>query len=151
VFWRYGFYGAAVAAGLVLRFGLALPGMVRRWFGRCGVAGAVLFATCNLCFTRAVQMTAAANVLVVISVGPMITALLARVFLKESIPWRTVTAIVVCFVAILVVFVGELEADSDEDAVVGLVLVGERLPACLPAWLAYLAARRGRAGPWRGR
>ena len=117
VFWRYLFYGCSLVVGLVAVHGRGLTCVLRRWFGWIGVAGAVAFATCNLCFTRSIQMTAAANTLVIVAASPMMTACLVRVFLKERIPWRTVAAIVAAFASVLLVLVGEInaeEADKDD-------------------------------------
>lgn len=86
VFWRSLFASGFVAAFLSLRrqsFALKGPVLVS------GAMWAVMFTA----FMLALQLTSTANTLVVMSISPLLTALLARAFLAEPIALRTWIAV----------------------------------------------------------
>ena len=62
-----------------------------RYFWLSGVCWSVMFTA----FMVALTLTAVANVLITMALGPLITALLTRVVLRHPLPWRTWAAIVV--------------------------------------------------------
>ncbi|MEH6578035.1 MAG: DMT family transporter [Amphritea sp.] len=64
-------------------------------FDAASVRSAILFAISCIAFVSAINLTAVANVLVIISVTPLFSALLARVFLGEKSPPITWIAIVI--------------------------------------------------------
>jgi len=91
-FWRSGFNALALAIGLTLLRGPGLwPGLLRapRIVWVSGLCWAVMFTA----FMLAITMTTVAMVLVTMAIGPMITALFARFFLKQRLPLRTWLAI----------------------------------------------------------
>jgi len=56
--------------------------------GAGGLAGA-LYGLSAICFVLAVRQTTAANAVVILGALPMAAAVMRRVFLKQSTPWRT--------------------------------------------------------------
>lgn len=105
-------------------------------FWLSGVCWAVMFTS----FMVALTLTTVANVLVTMSTGPLLTALLARLVLGHHIPVRTWLAIVVAGGGIVHMFIGQMTQGS---------LVGTLLALCVPSaaavnWtIAQSAATRG--------
>jgi drug/metabolite transporter (DMT)-like permease len=62
-----------------------------RYFWLSGVCWSVMFTA----FMVALTLTAVANVLITMALGPLITALFTRMALRHPLPWRTWSAIVV--------------------------------------------------------
>ena len=91
-FWRSGFNALALAIALTLLRGPALwRGLLRApavlWIS--GICWAIMFTA----FMVAITLTSVANVLITMAVGPLITALFARFFLRHSLPATTWLAI----------------------------------------------------------
>src|SRR5688572_32932674 len=83
VFWRSLFAAAFVGCALaVLRIS---PLRV----GKMGLLSGAMWAVMFTAFVIALSLTTTANALVVMSVSPFLTALLARGFLADPIPLRT--------------------------------------------------------------
>ena len=92
-FWRSLFNALALIAVLsVMQGGALWRGLVRaRWpLWASGVCWSVMFTA----FMVALTLTTVANVLVTMAIGPLITALFARLFLGHELPRRTWLAIV---------------------------------------------------------
>ena len=90
-FWRSLF--AALVVGLVLlveRGGLWRPLRAAGW---PGLVSGVMWSVMFTCFMVALTLTTVANTLIVMSVAPILTAVLARLFLAEPIAPRTWLAI----------------------------------------------------------
>ena len=102
-FWRSLFTVVALLVILPLLQG-------RGVFQKMRSAGPILWisglcwATMFTAFMVALTLTTVANVLVTMSLGPLLTALFARVFLHQRIPVRTWAAIVVASVGIAWMF-----------------------------------------------
>ncbi len=108
VFWRSLFAAAFVALALLVKrnsFQLKRP----VWIS--GAMWAVMFTA----FMLALQLTSTANTLVVMSVSPLLTALLARAFLSEPIALRTWLAVSAAAVGIAWMFASGLGAHSGRD------------------------------------
>ena len=60
-----------------------------RYFWLSGVCWSVMFTA----FMVALTLTAVANVLITMAVGPLVTALFTRIVLRHPLPWRTWAAI----------------------------------------------------------
>lgn len=108
VFWRSLFAAAFVGAFLFARkqsIGLKKPVLVS------GAMWAVMFTA----FMLALQLTSTANTLVVMSISPLLTALLARAFLSEPIALRTWTAVSAAAVGIGWMFASGLGAHGARD------------------------------------
>ena len=108
LFWR----------GLLLFAALALPLVLRRHTlltpfripGRAGLLASPLLAGSTLCFVQALTHTTVANTLIIIGAGPLIAALLGRLFLGESVRPRTYLAIAAALAGIWITVSGELES-----------------------------------------
>jgi drug/metabolite transporter (DMT)-like permease len=108
VFWRSLFAFAFVAAVLLVqrhRVRASRPLLVS------GAMWAVMFTA----FMLALMLTSTANTLVVMSLSPLLTALLARAFLSEPIMLRTWLAVGAAAVGIAWMFAADLGAHSARD------------------------------------
>ena len=100
-FWRSSFNALALVFILgVMRGRALLPSLKGRAVWASGGCWAVMFTA----FMVALSLTTVANVLVTMSLGPLLTALFARVFLRQHIPACTWAAIVVAGVGIAWMF-----------------------------------------------
>ena len=102
-FWRSLFNALALIAVLSVLRGKALwRGIVRAsWpLWASGVCWSVMFTA----FMVAITLTTVANVLVTMAIGPLITALFARLFLGHALPRRTWFAIAVAGIGIAWMF-----------------------------------------------
>ena len=108
VFWRslfaFGFVAAVLLAGRH-RFALTKPALVS------GAMWAVMFTA----FMIALTLTSTANTLVVMSVSPLLTALLARAFLAEPIAPRTWLAVGAAALGIAWMFASDLDVHGARD------------------------------------
>ncbi len=105
-FWRSLFNALTLAVGLTLLRGPALwPGLLRadRVLWASGLCWAVMYTA----FMVALTLTTVANVLVTMAIGPMLTALLSRIFLGQRLPLHTWLAILVAGVGIASMFGAE--------------------------------------------
>ena len=75
-------------------------------------------------FMVALTLTTVANVLLTMAIGPMVTALFSRIFLKQELPGRTWGAIVVAAAGIVWMFGGQ----ADNNASLAGVLVATVVP-----------------------
>lgn len=91
-FWRSGFNALALALALAWMRGPALWGQLRT-AGRPVWISGLCWATMFTAFMLALTQTSVANVLVTMSLGPLLTALFARLFLHHRLPARTWGAI----------------------------------------------------------
>ncbi len=98
VFWRSLFAALFVAGYLLLveRRGLTPV----REAGRAGLVCGTMWCVMFSCFMFALTLTTVANVLVVMGIGPLVTALLARIVLGTPVPARTVAAITAATIGI---------------------------------------------------
>lgn len=71
-------------------------------------------------FMLALTMTSVAGVLVISSLNPLFTALLARVFLRQRVAWHTGLAVVLAGLGTVWMFGSQLGADSSLGLVVAL-------------------------------
>ncbi len=100
-FWRSAFNALALVLILAFMRGRALlPALRGGAVWASGLCWAVMFTA----FMVALSLTTVANVLVTMALGPLLTALFARVFLRQRIPARTWAAIVVAGVGIAWMF-----------------------------------------------
>lgn len=98
-FWRSFFAAVFVGCYLVLWKRAGGLGAVAR-AGWPGFISSLCWATMYSAFMLALTLTTTANTLVVLSVGPLVAALLARVVLGTRIDGRTWTAIVAAMIGI---------------------------------------------------
>lgn len=138
-FWRSLFNALALAFGLSFLRGRGLwRGLAQAawpvWFS--GVCWAVMFTA----FMVAITLTTVANVLVTMAIGPLITALFTRVFLRHRLPARTWLAIAVAGAGIAWMF-GQ-EAGSGASLAGTLVALAVPLAAALNFTTLQHAAER---------
>jgi drug/metabolite transporter (DMT)-like permease len=122
-FWRSLFNGLALSVALTVMRG---PGFWRElaraawpvWFS--GLCWGVMFTA----FMLAITLTTVANVLVTMAIGPLITALFTRVFLRHRLPARTWLAIAVAGLGIAWMFGQEAQS--------GLSLTGTLVALAVP-------------------
>jgi len=109
VFWRSFFAFAFVA--------LALLAMRRNplKMGWPGVVSSALWAVMFTAFMIALTLTSTANTLVVMSVSPLLTALLARAFLSDPVPVGTWIAVGAAALGIAWMFGSDLKAHTARD------------------------------------
>ena len=124
VFWRSLFAAAFVALALLVRKeSLALKKPV--WLS--GAMWAVMFTA----FILALRLTSTANTLVVLSLSPLLTALLARAFLSEAVALRTWLAVGAAALGIAWMFAADLDAHHGRDylgmAIAGLVPIASAI------------------------
>jgi drug/metabolite transporter (DMT)-like permease len=118
-FWRSLF--AALCVGLYLAFVRRdFAGAVRR-AGRAGLLSGFMWCAMFCCFMLALTLTSVANTLVVMSVAPLVTALLARAVLRTPIAPRTWTAICAASAGMLWMF-AESFAVTDAAHVLGMLI-----------------------------
>ena len=147
-FWRSFFNALALMLALTLMRGPGLwRGLARSpwpvWFS--GVCWSVMFTA----FMVAITLTTVANVLVTMAIGPLITALFARLFLDHRLPPRTWLAIAVAGLGIGWMF-GQ-EARSGLSLAGTLVALAVPLAAALNfTMLQHVAHRRTESDPGAG-
>ncbi len=119
VFWRSVFAFAFVFGYLILQ--KASPWRAVRAAGWPGLVSGLMWATMFTAFLFALSLTTIANAVVVQSVTPLVTAVLASMFLRDPIPLRTWLAAGAAAVGIAWMFSAGLEAHLTGMAVAFLV------------------------------
>ena len=110
-FWRSFFTAVSLLVILPLWQG---PGVWRRlpWrqgaFWASGLCWAVMFTA----FMVALSLTSVGNVLVTMSIAPLLTALIARIFIGQRLPARTWLAIVVAGLGIAYMFAAQVDMSA---------------------------------------
>jgi len=102
-FWRSVFAALFVAAALVWQQGWKSIATVRA-VGGFGLLSGAMWAVMCCCFMIALTMTTVANTLIVMSIAPLLTAILAWLFLGQRIAFRTSLAIAFAFVGMVWMF-----------------------------------------------
>ena len=124
-FWRSLFTLVALVLILVAwqgrQFFLKMPWR-SPYFWLSGVCWSVMFTA----FMVALTLTAVANVLITLALGPLITALMARLTTGLPLPWRTWSAIGLAVTGIGWMFASQIQVDSP-----GFVL-GVSVALCVP-------------------
>jgi drug/metabolite transporter (DMT)-like permease len=119
-FWRSSFAAAFVFLALLFLQDRRPWGTLRA-AGLPGLVSGAMWAVMFTCFIVALTLTTVANVLVVSSLGPLCTALLAWFMLREPIPARSWLAIVAASVGMGAMFGAGFTAD-DPSHIAGLAL-----------------------------
>ena len=96
--------------------------MRSRYFWYSGICWSVMFTA----FMVALTLTAVANVLITMAVGPLLTALITRVFLGHRLPARTWVAIVLAGVGIAWMYGSQLSLGDPN------FLIGSLVALCVP-------------------
>lgn len=124
-FWRSAFNALALIVALSFMRGAALWGQLLRAPKQVWISG-LCWSAMFTAFMVAITLTKVANVLVTMALGPLITALFSRVFLKHHLPLRTWVAILVATVGIGWMF-GHEAGGGDAQSLLG-VLVALAVP-----------------------
>jgi drug/metabolite transporter (DMT)-like permease len=140
VFWRSLAAGAFVA--IFLQFTGGAPRRAVRAAGMPGLFSGAMWAVMFTAFVLALSLTSTANTLVVMSVSPLLTALLARLLLKEPVPPRTWLAILAGAAGIGWMFAAGLGLHSARDA--AGMLVAMLVPVAAASNLIALRATAAR-------
>jgi len=122
--------GALVAPageGALMRHWGVLPGSTAFWIS--GVCWSVMFTA----FMLALTFTTVANVLIIMSVGPLFTALVARFTLGQRLATRTWAAIVAAGLGIVYMYGSQfLLAFTDAAVDTGALVAGSLAALCVP-------------------
>jgi drug/metabolite transporter (DMT)-like permease len=119
IFARQACFVTALLLVLSIRYRRGLPGMILQ-VGWPGIFGGVSLALANAGFIIAMSHTTVANTLFTLSSAPLMTALLARVLLRERVAKATVIAILIAMVGIAVMVREGLEGGSAYGIVIAL-------------------------------
>jgi drug/metabolite transporter (DMT)-like permease len=92
-----------------------------------GVCWSIMFTA----FMTALTMTSVANVLITLSLGPMLTALFARVFIGHKLPARTIIAIVVAGLGIAYMYAAQINLSDMKQLTGMLVALGVPIAAAV--------------------
>ncbi|MBX3611902.1 MAG: EamA family transporter [Hydrogenophaga sp.] len=119
--------GQGVASGFLHRHWGVLPSAPAFWIS--GVCWSVMFTA----FMLALTFTTVANVLIIMAVGPLFTALVARVALGQQLATRTWLAIVAAGLGIVYMYgVQFLRAFSNPAIDTGNLVIGSLIALCVP-------------------
>jgi drug/metabolite transporter (DMT)-like permease len=119
-FWRSAFTALSLAVALTALRGMALWRGLRHSSKAVWLSG-VCWATMFTAFMLAVMLTRVANVLVTMAIGPLVTALFARLFLHHRLLARTWVAIAVAGAGIGWMFGHEVQA-ADPGGLLGMAV-----------------------------
>ena len=140
VFWRSLAAGVFVAVFLQVTGGA--PWRAARAAGLPGLFSGTMWAVMFTAFVLALSLTSTANTLVVMSVSPLLTAVLARLLLREPVPPRTWVAILAGAAGIGWMFAAGLGMHSPRD--VAGMLVAMLVPIAAASNLIALRATAAR-------
>jgi drug/metabolite transporter (DMT)-like permease len=121
VFWRSLF--AFLFVGTVLLIQKQNPLRAVRAAGVPGMVSGLMWAIMFTAFLFALSLTTTANALVVMSVSPLLTALIAKLFLKDPVPVRTLVAASAAAAGIAWMFSSDLSAHYAGMAIAFLIPV----------------------------
>jgi drug/metabolite transporter (DMT)-like permease len=93
----------------------------------CGVCWSVMFTA----FMTALTMTSVANVLITLSLGPMLTALFARIFIGHKLPARTIIAIVLAGAGIAYMYAAQINLNDVKQLTGMFVALGVPIAAAV--------------------
>ncbi|MDT8997912.1 DMT family transporter [Paucibacter sp. APW11] len=128
-FWRSAFNALSLLAALLVLRGPALWGQVLRAPRKVWASG-LCWAVMYTAFMLALTMTSVANVLVTMALGPLLTALFARIFLHHRLPARTWLAIALGSAGIAWMFAHEMQGGPGSLAGMGVALGVPLAAAC---------------------
>jgi drug/metabolite transporter (DMT)-like permease len=105
----------------------------------------VCWATMFTAFMVALTLTTVANVLIALSIGPLLTALVSRVVNRRPLPWHTWTAIVLAGLGIAWMYGASLEMGSRQAVLGSLVAMAVPIAASVQWTLTQRAQQQGSA------
>ena len=127
-FWRSVFAALFVAAALAWQQRGQTLALLRR-LGRAGIVSGLMWCVMFCCFMIALTMTTVANTLIVMSISPLLTALLAWIVLRQRIAARTWLAILMAAFGMIWMFAGSLSQVGGRELAGMAVALGVPLAA----------------------
>jgi drug/metabolite transporter (DMT)-like permease len=104
LFWRGLLLGVAMTLFLLVRYRGGIGQAIGRLRHPSQLSVAVLFAASSIGWVTAITLTSVANTLFIVACAPLFAAILARVFLGERVPRRTILTIIIAIAAMGVIF-----------------------------------------------
>jgi drug/metabolite transporter (DMT)-like permease len=114
-FWRSVFAGLFVFIALLWQRGKSTFHTIHA-SGRWGILSGLMWSVMFCCFMLALTLTTVVNTLIVMSLAPLLTALLALMFLQQRIALRTWIAIFIALLGMLWMFSGNLGGGTGNSA-----------------------------------
>jgi drug/metabolite transporter (DMT)-like permease len=129
-FWRSFFTFISLLVILPLIHGSSLLSKLKQggiflWI--CGICWGVMFTA----FMTALTMTSVANVLITLSLGPMLTALFTRIFIGHQLAMRTLIAIVVSGFGIAYMYAAQINLSDTKQLIGMFVALGVPIAAAV--------------------
>ncbi len=147
-FWRSFFNGVFMLVALGLWRGRGLWHGLRHGGWPLWVSG-VMWAVMYTCFMVALTLTTVANVLVTMALGPLITALLARLALGQRLPRRTWWAILAAGLGITWMYGKEVSGADPQHVLGTLVALAVPVAAAINWTVIQHSSRHAEAGQGR--
>ena len=89
--------------------------------GYVGIFYIISFSACNITFIISIQNTNVANTLIMVALAPMLSAILAAIFLKETTNKNTWTAIFVTFFSVTFIFYDSIQLGNIKGDIYGFI------------------------------
>jgi drug/metabolite transporter (DMT)-like permease len=141
VFWR-SLFAAAFVSVIWFALGRGGPLQAARVGGWTGLFSGAMWAVMFTAFVVALTMASVANVLITMSVGPLLAAVGARIVLKEPVPARTWLAVGAASAGLAWMFGARIPAQDTSQA--AGMLVALLVPVAATANVLTLRAARAR-------
>ena len=141
--WSLLFYRGAIPFIFVL-FGLIIfykTNIVKAILkiGYIGIFYVISFSICNITFIISIQNTNVANTLIMVAMAPMMSAILAAIFLKEPTKKETWIAIFITFFSVTFIFYDSIQLGNIKGDIFGFITA---LGLAISANLARFAKNR---------
>ena len=141
--WSLLFYRGAIPFIFVL-FGLIIfykANIVKATLkiGYIGIFYVISFSICNITFIISIQNTNVANTLIMVAMAPMMSAILAAIFLKEPTKKETWIAIFITFFSVTFIFYDSVQLGNIKGDIFGFITA---LGLAISANLARFAKNR---------
>jgi len=130
-FWRSAFNALALVLVLGWQRGAELPRQLRQASAPVWISG-LFWAVMYTAFMVALTLTTVANVLVTMALGPLLTALFSRLFLRQRLGVRSWVAIVIGSIGVAGMFVSQLGSAAGEGGGAGTHLLGLLVAFAVP-------------------
>mgnify|MGYP006249660513 CR=1 FL=1 len=89
--------------------------------GYVGIFYIISFSACNITFIISIQNTNVANTLIMVALAPMLSAVLATIFLKEPTNKNTWAAIFVTFFSVTLIFYDSIQLGNIKGDIYGFI------------------------------
>ena len=104
---------------LIIQKGKIITALINN--GWHGIAYAVTFTITNILFVISIENTSVANTLIMLSLAPMLSAIISLIFLKENPDKKTWIAIIITTLAVIYIFFDSFEKGDMKGNFFGLV------------------------------